>query len=563
MKPAGHWRDFENIQTEILPIIGKLGRFPTATYLVENGYGGLESGIQKYHGGIYKTAERMGYEAEIKPNGFWKKKQNIINEARKIMKKHNREILPMQDELGRLGYSSFAVAVNKLEGGFNELRKILGEKPPRVVRGSWRDLDHTLNVAREFLESEKLTSLPSQARLKELGQGALADAISEYHKGFHNFRRLLGQNQLQLESGTWKKKKYILSEAYRLMEELGVDKLPSGNYLSEHGYSSFVIAVNKRYGGFSAFREILGEKDSKAPQGTWKKIEFIIDEARKMMKENDMKYLHCAEKIRELGYTSLSSAIEKYHGGYTKFRILLGESPRRIENGLWRDREYVIQQLEKIMTARKLNRAPTSYQLQRWGYKSLVGAVHIYHGGFKKFRESLGEPIPIKSVEQFKEAISKDKSLAMLSGASIMLGGESSNLEEVMIQLYPYRFKNREQLHEYITENRVNILNIVNNGLTNLGTFVGNFSLAERSIIPVLIGSGLSEIDAKKLSGTLRDKFVRSLQIVYSPRFNSNSKIVIEELESKVEDSLGAEKEVYEGLIKHYHEVIKLQEKIQ
>jgi hypothetical protein len=173
-----------------LPIISKLGKFPTATYLLDNGYGALEAGIQKYHGGMYKTAEIMGYEAEIKPNGFWKKKQNVIDEARKIMKKHNCDFLPAQNELGRLGYSSFAVAVNKLDGGFNELRKILGEKPPRVVRGSWRDVDHTLNVARKFLEREHLTSLPSQGKLKEMGQGALADAISEYHKGFHNFRRL-------------------------------------------------------------------------------------------------------------------------------------------------------------------------------------------------------------------------------------------------------------------------------------------------------------------------------------------------------------------------------------
>ena len=62
-------------------IIGKSGDFPSAGYLAKNGHSGLMTGISEYHGGIRNVKEKMGYELETKPVGYWKEKESLILQA--------------------------------------------------------------------------------------------------------------------------------------------------------------------------------------------------------------------------------------------------------------------------------------------------------------------------------------------------------------------------------------------------------------------------------------------------------------------------------------------------
>ena len=51
-----------------------------------------------------------------------------------------------------------------------------------------------------------------------------------------------------------------ISEAKKVMEEIGVDRLPHGNKLQELGYSSLSSAISRHHVGFNTFREILNQE---------------------------------------------------------------------------------------------------------------------------------------------------------------------------------------------------------------------------------------------------------------------------------------------------------------
>ncbi|MDO8508094.1 MAG: hypothetical protein Q7S27_00250 [Nanoarchaeota archaeon] len=326
-----------------------------------------------------------------RPNGYWKKEKNAIQEAKKIMRKLKVRRLPSQTELNNLGFSYFVAAVSQHHGGFTDFRIKLGQKPKRNKYGLWKDENYTLTQARSFLEDHELNSLPSQQELGRYGRSDLSTAIALYHGGFRRFRAKLGQSQRQKEHGVWKSLKYTKDQAREILQKHQLKKLPGGSQLSEMGYSSFVVSVNKYHGGLPRIRRLLGEKSGRNAPGTWRNIKYCLQQARRLTRKHNLEKLPCHEDLTMLGYPSLAGAIEKYHGGYHVFRSLLGEEENRRKTGLLEDRDYVIQQLKKLMKEHGIGTIPSAYQLRKWGHTSLAAAVHNHHGGFNALRESLGE----------------------------------------------------------------------------------------------------------------------------------------------------------------------------
>ena len=70
--------------------------------------------------------------------------------------------------------------------------------------------------------------------------------------------------------GYWKSLENTISESKKVMEEHGFDTLPSSNKLRELGYSGLSRAISIHHGGFPNFREILGQKELKKPNGYYK-----------------------------------------------------------------------------------------------------------------------------------------------------------------------------------------------------------------------------------------------------------------------------------------------------
>jgi hypothetical protein len=167
-------------------------------------------------------------------------------------------------------------------------------------------------------------------------------------------------------------------------------------------------------------------------------------------------------------------------------------------------------------------------------------------------------PKRIKDSDEFIELLKEDTSIRNLAGAALVLNGDAGAIEDVILQVYAGKFKGRSELHQYLQENRDEIVELVGRGVTNLGPFIGEFSLANRSILPVLLGDALGELGKDTISHSLENKLVRSLQTVYSPRFNKDQTSVMTELESKIGSTKGTVQAIYQGLRNHYQEVMKL-----
>ena len=123
----------------------------------------------------------------------------------------------------------------------------------------------------------------------------------------------------------------------------------------------------------------------------WKDLEYALEQAKLVMQEHEFENLPFSNKLQELGYSSLSNAISRYHGGFSVFRRLLGQTDINKKSGTWKSLEYALEQARKIKRKHGFEKLPNLKKLVELGYSSLSGSIGLYHGGFHNFRELLGE----------------------------------------------------------------------------------------------------------------------------------------------------------------------------
>jgi hypothetical protein len=63
VKPYNYWKDWNNVEMELITICESLGAFPTYKYLKENNMGALLRGIQNHHGGLVKASVKLGFQS--------------------------------------------------------------------------------------------------------------------------------------------------------------------------------------------------------------------------------------------------------------------------------------------------------------------------------------------------------------------------------------------------------------------------------------------------------------------------------------------------------------------
>ena len=171
-----------------------------------------------------------------KPNGYWSNVDNIVSEARKAMAENGWDYLPGNDVLNDKGYGGLGTAISKHQGGYHKFRELLGQEQKRIVDGTWKNLEYTIVETKRIMVENGWNELPSTGTLREKGYGSLVSGIKKHHGGFPKFRKLLGQEQLRKENGTWNSVEYILSEARKAMQEQGWEYLPGDKTLRKKGY---------------------------------------------------------------------------------------------------------------------------------------------------------------------------------------------------------------------------------------------------------------------------------------------------------------------------------------
>ena len=127
------------------------------------------------------------------------------------------------------------------------------------------------------------------------------------------------------------------------------------------------------------------------PRGYFKDICNGILEAEFVKSEHDLDRLPSASTLTEMGYSGLSCAIVRYHGGFRKFRELLGEDQRRKPIRYWKSIDNFLKEIDAAKQKEGWTTLPNQRQLCESGYSMIVSAIKNYHGGSYKVRELLGE----------------------------------------------------------------------------------------------------------------------------------------------------------------------------
>jgi len=317
-----------------------------------------------------------------KPRNYWKNKDNVVAEVKKIMAERNLSEVPTRRQLVKWGYSSLACAIGE-NYGFPEFRVLMGGEQLRKENGYWVNKDNIITEMKKIMAERNLSEVPTSRQLVEWGCSSLAYAIQDYY-GFPEFRVLMGGEQLRKEKGYWSNKDNVVAEMRKVMVEYGVSVVPSRPRLKEWGCYSLLWAIDKHY-GFPEFRILMGEGQLIKEKGYWCNKDNVVVEMQKVMGERNLSEVPTPRQLEEWGCSSLVRAIRD-HYGFPEFRILMGGEQLKKKNNYWKDIGNVVVEMRKVMTEHNLSEVPSRPQLEEWGCYGLSSAIGTYYG-FPVFRE--------------------------------------------------------------------------------------------------------------------------------------------------------------------------------
>jgi predicted transcriptional regulator/predicted DNA-binding protein (UPF0251 family) len=179
----------------------------------------------------------------------------------------------------------------------------------------------------------------------------------------------------------------------------------------------------------------------------------------------------------------------------------------------------------------------------------------------KGYRIPLRDSRVITSSKQFIDFIRQDATARNLAAVAARLNGQAGDVEKIITDIYEGKFKDRGQLHDYIQESREEIDSLIREGVTNLGPYLGDFTLHERDIFPVLMGEIIANVSEGTIT-SLEDRFMRLLRHDYGARFNAAPEKTLAEIGEKKESMEGRRRGLYEKLEEHYVGVLKLKEEL-
>jgi len=187
----------------------------------------------------------------------------------------------------------------------------------------------------------------------------------------------------------WKDFENVREVLLDLESKLG--HFPTQGEIRENGYTGLVTMMARYYGGMNVVRERMGKNILRKSHGYWQNVDNVVSEAETIMEEHGFETLPGGWTLSKLGYSSLSTAISSYHGGFVSFRELLGqEHPHRL-SGYWTNLGNVTAEAMTIMEEHGFETLPGANILRELGHSSFVYAVDKYYGGMRAFRKILGQ----------------------------------------------------------------------------------------------------------------------------------------------------------------------------
>ncbi|MBS3082005.1 hypothetical protein J4416_03700 [Candidatus Pacearchaeota archaeon] len=316
----GFWTE-ERILAEAKKVVAKQGDLPAQDSLKKLGLGALAGQIGK-NGGYPYFREKLGLVSRRKPHRFWDR-ENTYTEADRLYREYGD--LPLGSKLRELGMGTLPGVASEHYGGLVKLRAMLRKAHGDDTEENEEKMRNLSYISEEIQKLQKkhgLAKFPGRGTLKKLGRSDLVSAIQRYHGGMNNVRRDLGEKSVS-PKGTWDNPDYVLKEAQRLMNEQRWETWPSESVVGKTGNIMIPNAIRKAFGSMNAFRKILGEERPMVEPGQWRDLEYTVSQALQAFEDLKVTELPPQKYLSRNGYSGLSTAITKYHGGFPQFRELL------------------------------------------------------------------------------------------------------------------------------------------------------------------------------------------------------------------------------------------------
>lgn len=182
--------DREKILVEAKVMIEKYGDLPGATKLKKYNRLDFWNAVRRYYPGKM-TQLRIDLDKPLsqRPFGYWTKKQ-LISETKRIIKAEGK--FPSQKRLTELGFTTISIYAQKYFGGLRELAIECGidEKELWTKFGYWKDINHVIQEIGPVIED--LGRFPTTTDLRVNKNRKFLSAISTYHGGLRNVRKIMG-----------------------------------------------------------------------------------------------------------------------------------------------------------------------------------------------------------------------------------------------------------------------------------------------------------------------------------------------------------------------------------
>jgi hypothetical protein len=130
----------------------------------------------------------------------------------------------------------------------------------------------------------------------------------------------------------------------------------------------------------------------KKPNGYWRDFENVRREILSFVATREgPPTMPTGQELRTAGRNALRVAIHEYHGGLMQVAQRLGIKPTQKPKGYWKSFMNVVREILDFMRDRNdYHTMPTEEELNEAGRRTLVVAIHNYHGGLRHVTRLLG-----------------------------------------------------------------------------------------------------------------------------------------------------------------------------
>ncbi len=545
VKPSGYWLGWENFEAELRPIIDKLGHFPSREELQELDRKDLISAF-KHHGKLRDIRKMIGCEGGRKPRGYWQDWSNFVSELNPVIEKLGH--FPSQKELVTLNHRDLLDAFGYY-GGADCITKKMGYEGNKKPVGYWMDWGNFEFEMKPVIE--ELGHFPSVRELVKLKHYDILGGV-HYHGNLSEIAKMMGYEENRKPVGYWMDWGNFEFEMKPVIEELG--HFPSARELIDLKRQD-ILGGAQHHGKLDGVREKMGYKRDVKPVGYWSDWGNFEVEMNAVITE--LGHFPSAKELLQLGHSSLVNA-SKHHGKLDGIREKMGYKRDVKPVGYWMDWGNFEFEMKPVI--KKLGHFPSARELIELKRQDLLGGAK-HHGKLRGVRKKMGYS-PIESNEEFIEFLKSDKAAANLAAASVFLSNESHDIEQILLETYKNKFETIHSLHDLIKNNEIDIRSLASEGLTNLGGYIGEYSLRDRTIAPTLLVNALNLLpNLREVS--LESRFLNILKSTYGPDFNANPKGTLEKLETILEQySDDKVKPLYHKLCRYYREILELEQEL-